>query len=125
MTDLTDSTDPPNDRPAYCSRSEAVELAISVMLWSHAIVMVAAVGVEIALFGSTGVWIGLGVVAVLLFVMAPVVLPSAYLIGCLSHRLFHQTTMSVEVAVRLFTILFEANLFGWVLVASIRLSGMW
>ena len=114
---------PPDERSPYCSRSEAIELAISAMLWSHAVVMVAALVVEILLFGPPGVWIGLGVVAGLLAMMPVVVLPSAYIIGWLAHRLFAPSSIPVEVAVRLFAILFEINLLGWVLFASLALHG--
>ena len=113
--------DEQEERQPYCSRSEAIELAISAMLWSHAVVMVAAVVVEILLFGPPGVWIGLGVVAGLLAIMPVVVLPSAYVIGWLAHRLFDPSTIPVEIAVRVFAILFEVNLLGWVLFASLAL----
>ena len=110
-----------DEHVVYCSRSEAIELAISAMLWSHAVVMVAALAVEILLFGPAGVWIGLGVVAGLLAMMPVVVLPAAYLIGWLAHRLFFPSSIPVEVAVRLFAILFEINLLGWVLFVSLSL----
>ena len=101
--------------------SEAIELAMSAMLWSHAIVMVAMLVVEILLFGAPGVLIGLGLVAALLAIMPVVVLPAAYLIGWLAHRLFDRTMISVEMAVRVFAILFEVNLLGWVLFTSLAL----
>ena len=112
-----------DERRAYCSRSEAIELAISAMLWSHAVVMVAALAIEVLLFGPTGVWIGLGVVAALLAMMPVVVLPAAYVIGWLAHRLFAPSSIPVEAAVRVFAILFEVNLLGWVLFASLALHG--
>ena len=84
MNDHQRLDEPLDERKVYCSRSEAIELAISAMLWSHAVVMVAAVVVEILMFGPAGVWIGLGVVAGLLAMMPVVVLPSAYVIGCLA-----------------------------------------
>lgn len=115
--------DEQDERQPYCSRSEAIELAISAMLWSHTVVMVAAVVVEILMFGPAGVWIGLGVVAGLLAMMPVVVLPSAYLIGWLAHRLFDPSSIPVEVAVRIFAIVFELNLLGWVLFASLALHG--
>ena len=121
MNDHQRLDEPLDERKVYCSRSEAIELAISAMLWSHAVVMVAAVVVEILMFGPAGVWIGLGVVAGLLAMMPVVVLPSAYLIGWLAHRLFAPSTIPVEVAVRLFAILFEVNLLGWVLFASLSM----
>ena len=101
--------------------SEAIELAMSAMLWSHAIVMVAMLVVEILLFGAPGVLIGLGLVAALLAIMPVVVLPAAYLIGWLAHRLFDRTRISVEMAVRVIAILFEVNLLGWVLFTSLAL----
>ncbi len=113
--------DEQDERQPYCSRSEAIELAISAMLWSHAVVMVAALVVEILLFGPAGVWIGLGVVAGLLAMMPVVVLPSAYVIGWLAHRLFAPSSIPVEVAVRVFAIVFELNLLGWVLFASLTM----
>ena len=120
--------DPPLDeqqeaRQPYCSRSEAIELAMSATLWLHAVVMVAALVVEILLFGPPGVWIGLALDAALLVIMPVVVLPAAYLIGWLAHRLFDQTSISVEMAVRVFAILFEVNLLGWLLFASLALHG--
>lgn len=102
-----------------CSRSEAIELALSAMLWSHAVVSVVALVVEIAMFGPLGVWIGLGAVAALLTLIPILVLPTAFVIGWLAHRLFDRTTIRVEVAVRIFAIVFEANLLGWLLVASL------
>lgn len=123
MTNDNQPLDEPEERQPYCSRSEAIELAISAMLWSHAVVMVAALVVEILFSGPVGVWIGLGVVAGLLAVMPVVVLPSAYLIGWLAHRLFAPSSIPVEVAVRVFVILFEVNLLGWVLFASLALHG--
>ena len=59
----------------------------------------------------------------LLAIMPVVVLPSAYLIGWLAHRLFAPSTIPVETAVRVLTILFEVNLLGWVLFASLSLHG--
>ena len=121
MNDHQRLDEPLDERKVYCSRSEAIELAISAMLWSHAVVMVAAVVVEILMFGPAGVWIGLGVVAGLLAMMPVVVLPSAYVIGWLAHRLFAPGTIPVEMAVRVFAIVFEVNLLGWVLFASLAL----
>ena len=111
--------DPPPNGPLYCSRSEAIELSINAMLWSHAVVMVAALAVEVLLFGPAGVFIGLGVVAGLLAMMPVVVLPAAYVIGWLAYRLFAPSSIPVEVAVRVFAIVFEVNLLGWVLFASL------
>jgi hypothetical protein len=113
--------DSPQNGPTYCSRSEAIELSMSVMLWSHAAVMVVALVTEILLFGPLGVWIGLAAVAGLLAIMPVIVLPSAYVIGWMAHRLFHPGTIRVEIAVRVFALLFEVNLLGWVLFASLAL----
>ena len=121
MTNDDPPADDPDDRRVYCSRSEAIELAMSAMLWSHAVVMVATLVVEILLFGSVGVWIGLAAVAGLLVMMPVVVLPSAYVIGWLSHRMFATSTVPVEMAIRVFSILFEVNLLGWVVFASLSL----
>ena len=123
MTDDHRSTDDRDERHVYCSRSEAIELAMTATLWSHAVVMVAALVVEILLFGPPGVWIGLALDAALLVIMPVVVLPAAYVIGWLAHRLFDRTSISVEMAVRVFAILFEVNLLGWVLFASLALHG--
>ena len=123
MTDDHLPTADRDERYVYCSRSEAIELAMSATLWSHAVVMVAALMVEILLFGPPGVWIGLALDAALLVIMPVVVLPTAYLIGWLAHRLFDQTSISVEMAVRVFAILFEVNLLGWVLFTSLALHG--
>jgi len=121
MTDLTNSSDSSSKEPPYCSQSEAIELAMSAMLWLHSLVMVVVLVFEILQFGSPGVWIGLALDAALLVVMPVVVLPSAYVIGWLAHRLFDRTLISVEMAVRVFAILFEVNLLGWVLFASLAL----
>ena len=118
---LPPPSDSPSDEPPYCSRPEAIQLAIGAMLWSHAIVMVAMLAFEVLLFGPPGVWIGLGLIAAMLVIMPVVVLPVAYFIGWLAHRLFDQTSISVEMAVRVFAILFEVNLLGWVLFASLGL----
>ena len=122
MNDSQEPADSPADRHLGCSRSEAIELAISAMLWSHAIVMVAMLVAEILIFGPPGVWIGLGLVAAMLAIMPVVVLPVAYIIGWLAHRLFDRTVISVEMAVRVLSILFEVNLLGWVVFASLGLS---
>lgn len=113
----------PDVHKVYCSRPDAIELAISAMLWSHAAVVVVVLVFAIQQFGPPGVWIGLALDAALLVIMPVVVLPSAYIIGWLAHRLFDQTSVSVEMAVRVFAILFEVNLLGWVLFASLALHG--
>lgn len=110
------------DRRLTCSRPEAVELALNSLLWSHAVVMVLVLSLELTVFGPAGIWVGLGAVAGLLAVMPVIVLPSAYFLGWLAHRLFHQTNVPVEVAVRIFAMLFEANLFGWIVMASLIFS---
>ncbi|MBC8113782.1 MAG: hypothetical protein H7062_05355 [Candidatus Saccharimonas sp.] len=120
---MTNDDQPLDERQMYCSRSEAIELAMSAMLWSHAVVMVVVLVFEILHFGPPGVLIGLGLDAALLVIMPVVVLPAAYLIGWLAHRLFDRTSITVEMAVRVFAILFEVNLLGWVLFASLALPG--
>jgi len=112
-------TDSPSDEPPYCSRPEAIQLAIGAMLWSHAVMMVLMLAFEVLLFGPVGVWIGLGLVAAMLAILPAVILPTAYLIGWLAHRLFAASSISVELAVRMFAIVFELNLLGWVLFASL------
>lgn len=114
-----DSTRP--NEPTYCSRSEAIALAISAMLWSHAVTMAATLGFEVLIFGPAGVVIGLGLVAAMLAILPAVVLPVAFLIGSLAHRLFDQTLIAVPMAIRVLAILFEVNLFGWVVFTSLQL----
>ena len=89
------------------------------MLWLHTIVMVLSLVFEIVLFGRIGVLIGLGAIMVLLALIGCAVLPVAYVIGWLAHCLFSQTTIPVEMAVRVLALLFEANLFAWVVMLSI------
>lgn len=102
----------PDLPPGYCSRSEAIELAISTMLWSHALVAIVSLVFAISQFGAPGVWIGLAMVALLLAIMPVVALPTAYLIGWLAHRLFSTSTIPVGAAIRMMSILFEVNLLG-------------
>lgn len=104
------------------SLPEVIEIATTTMLVSHVVVMVLTLTFEICAFGPAGIFIGILVVLVLAALMAPITIPVSYLIGWATHRLLSHTTMQVDLFVRLLVILFEANLFGWIILTSIMLA---
>ena len=96
-----------------CSRGEAMELAIRTAVIAHlGICLVALFGLACSM-GAGGIWLGLGVAAILAAAIPFLVLPMAAATGFLLHLAFHRTQLPIPTLVRVIVILFEASLMGW------------
>lgn len=93
-----------------------MELAVRTCVIAHLIFCVLTLLLLAVVLGPAGVVVGLGVAAFLAFAIPFIVLPVAAAIGFFSHMAFHGTGMSLPTLIRILVILFEATLFGWVLV---------
>ena len=69
--------------------------------------------------GATGFWSGLLIAAMSWTIFPFVQLPVGHVCGSLAHRLFADSTISVSTATQVLAVLFEFNLFAWVVVLSL------
>jgi hypothetical protein len=105
-----------------CSRAEAMELAMRMAVVVHLLVCILALLVLATVLGPSGVWIGLGIAAILACAIPFVVLPAAAAIGFLTHLAFHRTELSIPMLVRVLVVLFEASLLGWLILLVVMVS---
>ena len=111
MVDADDAFDSYTVSP--CSRGEAMEMAIRTGVIAHLGICLLVLFVLAAYLGSAGVWIGLGIAALLAAAIPFIVLPGAAAIGFVTHMVFHRTQLPIPTLVRVLVILFEASLLGW------------
>jgi len=112
---INDSYEPPLE----CSRSEAIAIGISWVIASHVAVCFASVIFLTVVRGATGFWTGLVIAAMSWTVFPFVQLLAGHVCGSLAHRLFADSTISVSRATQVLAVLFEFNLFAWVVVLSL------
>ena len=104
--------------PTPCGRTEAMELAIRTAVVAHLVVCILSLALLASLDGRWGVLWGFGVAGGLAAAIPFVILPVAAAIGFLTHLGFQGTRLSIPTLVRTLVILFEASLFGWVVVLT-------
>lgn len=63
--------------------------------------------------GPAGIWLGLGVAAILAAAIPFVILPASAAVGFLLHWIFHRTQLSVSKTVTITVIICEVALLGW------------
>ncbi len=95
-----------------------MELAIRTAVIAHLVVCILSLALLASLEGGLGVLLGFGVAAGLAAAIPFIVLPVAAAIGFLTHLGFQGTRVSIPVLVRTLVILFEASLFGWIVVLT-------
>jgi hypothetical protein len=102
-----------------CSRGEAMEMAIRTAVIAHLVICLLALFGLAGYLGVAGVWIGLGIAAVLAAAIPFIVLPVAAAIGFFTHLAFHRTQLPIPTVVRVLVILFEASLLVWVVLIAV------
>ena len=117
---MTDDSDHSNSsdasRFATCSRMDAMELAMRTAVVAHLIVCVLSLALLATLHSGLGVFVGFGVAAALASAIPFVILPVAAAIGFFTHLVLNGMRVSIPLLVRIIVILFEATLFGWIVV---------
>ncbi len=83
---------------------------------AHLIVCVLSLALLATLHRGLGIFVGFGVAAALASAIPFIILPIAAAIGFFTHLVLNGTRVSIPVLVRVLVILFEATLFGWIVV---------